>query len=411
MDDGLAVPLAYRHIAMGAGVLAARAAEAALSAPARLVAPVAGAALGSPVLGPARRTAERALGDLADLGGRWEAQARLTLEQAGQDLLRGPLIDQLVAALAEARVIERIVERLLDEEVAERIVVVALESPTIDRIVERVLESPGVERAVERVLESNLRGGDHRASARQRGAPARRGAHSQQPGGAKRDRATVVRVGGRGCPGGALAQRDRRRDRGANRAVGPPSPASAARRWALVTARPGVPYAGLVTRSLALGVDLLAINAAIGVIGAVIGLVASMLNLGDLNPDALVVAALLGAWWLLVSSYLILFWTLVGQTPGMSLMHLRVVARDGRRPGLGQSIVRLVGMVLAAIPLMAGYALILFDDRRQGLQDKLARTFVLYVPEEAELELEPPVVQPEAAMRSAANPRLSLDRP
>ena len=66
-----------------------------------------------------------------------------------------------------------------------------------------------------------------------------------------------------------------------------------------MTARPGVPYAGLVTRSLALGIDLLAINAAIGVIGAVISLVASMLNL-DLDADAVVVAALLGAWWLLV---------------------------------------------------------------------------------------------------------------
>jgi uncharacterized RDD family membrane protein YckC len=156
-----------------------------------------------------------------------------------------------------------------------------------------------------------------------------------------------------------------------------------------VTAQPGVPYAGAVTRSLALGVDLLAINAAIGVVGAVIGLVASALGAGDLDLDAGVVAALLGAWWLLVSSYLIVFWTLVGQTPGMRLMHLRVAARDGSRPGLGQSMVRLAGMLLAAIPLMAGFALILFDERRQGLHDKLARTIVLYVPEEAEVELEP----------------------
>ena len=163
-----------------------------------------------------------------------------------------------------------------------------------------------------------------------------------------------------------------------------------------MTARPGVPYAGLVTRSLALGVDLLAINAAIGVIGAVIGLVASMLNLGDLDPDAVVVAALLGVWWLLVSSYLILFWTLVGQTPGMSLMHLRVAARDGGRPRLGQSMVRVVGMVLAAIPLMAGYALILFDDRRQGLHDKLARTTSSTCPRRPS---------------SSSSPRLSLDRP
>ena len=176
-----------------------------------------------------------------------------------------------------------------------------------------------------------------------------------------------------------------------------------------MTARPAVPYAGAVTRSLALGVDLLAINTAIAVIGAGIGLVASALSLGHLDLNAAVVAALLGVWWLIVGTYLIVFWTLVGQTPGMSLMRLRVAARDGGRPGLRQSIVRVVGMVLAAIPLMAGYALILFDDRRQGLQDKLARTFILYVPEEAELE--PAMVQPDAAPGSAAGARVSLDRP
>jgi hypothetical protein len=152
MDDGLVprVPLAYRHIAMGAGVLAARAAETALSAPARL----AGPALGSPVLGPARRTAERALGDIADRGGRWEAEVRLRVERAAADLLRGPVIDQVVAALVEARVIERIVERLLEEEVAERIVVVALKSPTADRIVQLVLESDLIAATTERVLVS-----------------------------------------------------------------------------------------------------------------------------------------------------------------------------------------------------------------------------------------------------------------
>lgn len=176
-----------------------------------------------------------------------------------------------------------------------------------------------------------------------------------------------------------------------------------------MTARPAVPYAGAVTRSLALGVDLLAINAALAVIGAVIGLVASALSLGHLDLDAGVVVAFVGAWWLIVGAYLIVFWTLVGQTPGMRVMRLRVVTRDGGRPRLRQSVVRVLGMVLAAIPLMAGYALILFDDRRQGLQDKLARTLILYVPEEAELE--PAVVQPDAAVRSAPNARLSLDPP
>jgi hypothetical protein len=68
----------------------------------------------------------------------------------------------------------------------------------------------------------------------------------------------------------------------------------------------------------------------------------------------------------------------------MRVMRLRLIDASGDRPGLGRALIRLVGMWLAAIPLMAGYALILFDRRRQGLQDKLAGTFVCRVaPSEA----------------------------
>ena len=34
-------------------------------------------------------------------------------------------------------------------------------------------------------------------------------------------------------------------------------------------------------------------------------------------------------------------------------------------------------MILAAIPLLAGYFMVLFDDRRRGLHDRLARTVVV----------------------------------
>ena len=46
-----------------------------------------------------------------------------------------------------------------------------------------------------------------------------------------------------------------------------------------------------------------------------------------------------------------------------------------------RALVRLVGMVLAAIPLLAGYFMVLFDDRRRGLHDRLARTVVIDVPD------------------------------
>ena len=64
----------------------------------------------------------------------------------------------------------------------------------------------------------------------------------------------------------------------------------------------------------------------------------------------------------------------------MRLMALRVVGDTGEPPRLRRSLVRLVGMILAAIPFFAGYALILIDDRRRGLQDMLAGTVVVYAP-------------------------------
>jgi uncharacterized RDD family membrane protein YckC len=60
-------------------------------------------------------------------------------------------------------------------------------------------------------------------------------------------------------------------------------------------------------------------------------------------------------------------------------MGVRVVCADGGEPvRLGAAIVRLMGMALAALPLFAGFLLILVDDRRRGLQDRFARTVVVY---------------------------------
>jgi uncharacterized RDD family membrane protein YckC len=74
-------------------------------------------------------------------------------------------------------------------------------------------------------------------------------------------------------------------------------------------------------------------------------------------------------------------WTLTGQTTGMRLMTIRVVRADGECPILRQSLWRLVAMLIAAIPLFAGYLLILVDDRRRGLHDRLAGTFVVFLTE------------------------------
>jgi uncharacterized RDD family membrane protein YckC len=74
--------------------------------------------------------------------------------------------------------------------------------------------------------------------------------------------------------------------------------------------------------------------------------------------------------------YLVTFWTVTGETPGMRVMGLRVTDHHGAPPGVGRSLLRLVGLWLAIVPLFAGFLPVLFDDRRRALQDFIAGTLV-----------------------------------
>ena len=141
-----------------------------------------------------------------------------------------------------------------------------------------------------------------------------------------------------------------------------------------------VPYAGIATRAVGLAIDVLAAQIIFLSGAALVGLVASLVS--DLRPEWLV-AALAGAGWILVAgTYFVLFWTAAGQTPGMRLMRLRVTDHRGHPPSLGRSVVRFFGLLLAIVPLFAGFLPVLFDDRRRGLHDFLAGTTVLYVDRE-----------------------------
>jgi uncharacterized RDD family membrane protein YckC len=141
-------------------------------------------------------------------------------------------------------------------------------------------------------------------------------------------------------------------------------------------------YAGLVTRGVAFVIDAAIINVVAFVTGASVTLALSIFGISlDELPTALTAAVGAGAWLILSIAYFVVSWMLTGQTPGMRLMAIRVLGRDGKRIGFGRSLRRLVGMVLAALPLFAGYLLILVDDRRRGLQDRIAGTVVVFLTE------------------------------
>ncbi len=76
--------------------------------------------------------------------------------------------------------------------------------------------------------------------------------------------------------------------------------------------------------------------------------------------------------------YFVASWVLIGQTPGQALLGLRVVRLDHRRMTVRRAFVRYLGYWLAAIPLCLGFVWIVVDPRRQGWNDKLAGTCVVY---------------------------------
>lgn len=137
-----------------------------------------------------------------------------------------------------------------------------------------------------------------------------------------------------------------------------------------------VPYVGLVTRALAFAVDAAIINAVAILTTAVVGLTLSVLTVPD-EVRAVTVAVGGVAYLIWTVGYFVGFWTATGQTPGAGMLRFRVctAAMQPIRPR--RALVRFVGLVLAALPLFAGFLLILIDDRRRGLHDRLARTVVV----------------------------------
>ena len=136
-------------------------------------------------------------------------------------------------------------------------------------------------------------------------------------------------------------------------------------------------YAGIVTRAVALAIDAAALTIGFAVTSAVVGLILSLFTAVEVTSPGAVLGTV-GAWTAVVAGYFTLFWTVAGQTPGMRLMRVQVLDEHGGFPHLARSAWRFVWMLLAAIPLFAGYLLILVDERRRGLHDLLARTTVQF---------------------------------
>lgn len=345
----------------------------------------AGSAVGRAALGPARvlsrapgvsSAVSKTSGRLAAEGSDALADGRRGLEAAAGDLLSTPevertvdkalagsLPDAVARSLVEHRVIERVVAEVVSSPEFDRAVTAALEHEVARRLADQAIASSLSAEVTDRVLESAelQKIVEHVAS-----SPEVRVAMTRQTASLADEL-----VGG-------LRRRSERADDAAQRKT---------RGWlGRAAPAPNGPYAGIAARTVAFGLDLLLALAVFLTGAALAALTASLV--GELRPQWLA-GILLGTWWTLaVGGYFVLFWTAAGQTPGMRVMRMRVTNQHEEPPGLARGILRFVGLLLAIVPMFAGFLPMLVDARRRGLQDYLAGTVVLYTdrPTPAEAE-------------------------
>ncbi len=253
-------------------------------------------------------------------------------------VLAGSLPEEIARSLVRHRVLERIMSELVESGELERVVTAALANPATLAATDKVLASDVTTRVVRHVARS----------------PELREAIAHETAGLAEEviadvRGSAARLDDRAEQ---LVRRRRRRERPI--------------------------YAGIATRAVALAADAALSTVIYMSVVGVAALVASLV--GGLRPEWLVGALLASGWFLIAGSYFVLFWSTAGQTPGMRLLRLRVRtgAADGDPPSIGRSLVRLVGLVLAIVPVFAGFIPVLLTERRRGLADGLAGTVVVY---------------------------------
>jgi uncharacterized RDD family membrane protein YckC len=271
-------------------------------------------------------------------------------EEAMVAAVESEAVERALTRVLQGPLVEDAVHGALDSEAVRRALVDALDSEMVDEIWRRILASEEAQRLVERIAE----------------APELRAAISAQSVGFIED------------IGHTIGDTTRRLDGVVERAA---RRATFRKRRTEPTER-----AGALTRLLAFGLDLLIVNLVFSGLAAILALIGSFFSGGGNGLSGFALALGGAAWIGLAGLYMVVFWSLAGQTPGMRFFGLRL-GTETRGLVPRKSVKRLIGLFLAAIPFGLGFLGILFDERRRGWQDRMAGVDVLY-------EIREPTVAP-----------------
>ena len=289
-------------------------------------------------------------------------------ERALDGVMAGPLPEAVGRSLVEHRVVERFASEVLEARAAEA----AASAPSVDldqveQLVREVLANPALERMLVEAINSRL---TTELAEEMTQSPAFKRALTNVLTSPEVRHAFERQTASLGTD---VADASRRHARHADDSI-----ERSVRGWLRrprADASP-VPFAGVGTRGVALVTDAIIVTLVFVVGGALIGLVASLF--GGLRPMWLADAIAAAGWALVVVGYFVMFWSTVGQTPGMRLMRVRVVSASGEAPSGWRSLIRLIGLALAVILLFTGFLPALVDKRRRALQDFMAGTTVVY---------------------------------
>ena len=297
-------------------------------------------------------------------------------EEAMVAAVESEAVERALVRVLQGPLVEETVNGALESEAVKRALVDALDSEMVDEVWRRMLASDEAQRLVERVAE----------------APEVRAAISAQSVGFIED------------IGHTIGNTTRRLDNVAERIV----------RRVVFRKRREEPTdrAGAVTRGVAFGLDMLLVNLVFSGLAAIAALIASFFTGNDNGVSGFALALGTALWLALGAVYLVGFWSLAGQTPGMRFLGIRLDVA-GRGLPFGRSVKRLVGMTLAALAFGLGFLGILFDERRRAWDDRLSGADVVYEGDERRLapwaRLEPiatePLAQPGSETTKAPDSR------
>lgn len=269
----------------------------------------------------------------------------LAAEEAMVAAVESEAVEKALARVLRGPVVEEAMNSALESDAVKRALIEALDSELVDEVWRRLLASEEAQRLVERIAE----------------APELRAAISAQSMGLIEDVGHTIGNGARRLDD--VLERIVRRVFFRRRRTEPTD------------------HAGVVTRGLAYALDILIVNLGFSGIAAIVALIGSAFSGNGNGLSGLALVAGGTVWLALGALYLVGFWSLAGQTPGMRFVGIRLSV-EARGLRLGRSIKRLIGTGLAVISLGLGFAGILFNEPRRGWDDRLSGVDVVYEEED-----------------------------